>query len=444
MRITKENSLLLFLLGIHIVLGAAAAVNSALAKLLGLLPLLLGTWLIVRSQNRNNEAVYCAAYYASLEVLLRVTGGTLGYEMSKYATVFFLLLGQYFSPQEQRRNIWLIFIFLLGFGLFFTDWSDSSVTQLVRATLSGPVLLAVSAYCFTGRRIDQPDHTKFLRIIILPLFALAVALTVRTPDLSLIDFRSASNFATSGGFGPVHVSSVLGIGVLLIIAGFFLNHPIFGYRWIDFSILAFLLYRSLLTFSRSGIYAAAIVVLLMLITMIVEQSIRIQSGKFIITSIALFIILLATWNQVNNVTRGMAYNRYSGRNTEGARLEDISSNRMLLMEQELEMFSKHPLLGIGVGMTSVVRRQEFHFVASSHTEYTRLLAEHGFFGVIMLVILIWMPVRQFLRTSGISRIYLTILSAYALIIMFPASTRTALPLLLYGFSFVLINQEENN
>ena len=69
----------------------------------------MGTWLIVRSQNRNDEAVYCAAYYASLEVLLRVTGGTLGYEMGKYASIFFLLLGQYFSPQGHRRNIWVIF-----------------------------------------------------------------------------------------------------------------------------------------------------------------------------------------------------------------------------------------------------------------------------------------------------------------------------------------------
>ena len=60
-------------------------------------------------------------------------------------------------------------------------------------------------------RIDQIEHKKILRIIIMPLFALAVALTVRTPDPSLIDFRSASNFATSGGFGPVHVSSVLGL-----------------------------------------------------------------------------------------------------------------------------------------------------------------------------------------------------------------------------------------
>ena len=43
-------------------------------------------------------------------------------------------------------------------------------------------------------------------------------------------------------------------------ACFFLNQTIFGYKWLDFSILALLLYRSLLTFSRSGIYTAAIVV----------------------------------------------------------------------------------------------------------------------------------------------------------------------------------------
>lgn len=275
----------------------------------------------------------------------------------------------------------------------------------------------------------------------MPLLALAVALTVRTPDISLIDFRSASNFVTSGGFGPVHVSSVLGIGILIIMACFFLNRPIFGYKWLDFLILVLLLYRSLLTFSRSGIYTAAIVVVLMLIIMIVEKRIKLQSWKFIITTAMVCIIILLTWNQVNDVTGGMAYNRYSGRNTAGIKLEDISSNRALLIEQELEIFANHPLLGIGVGMTSSVRRQEFHFIASSHTEYTRLLAEHGLSGLIMIAILLLMPSSQFVRTSGLNRIFLTMFSAYSLIIMFPASTRTALPLFLYGFSFMVINRE---
>lgn len=443
MKISKVNIILLSLLGLHVVLGAGAAVNSVIARLIGILPLLLGTWLIIRGKNSKGEAIYCAAYYSSLEVLLRVTGGTLGYEMGKYALIYFLILGQYFRPHEDRRNVWIIFIILLMLGLFLADWSESNIGQLIRMTLSGPVALAVCAYYFTGREIDSIEHKNILRIIVLPLFALAVALTVRTPDPSLIDFRSASNFAASGGFGPVHVSSVLGIGILIIMVSFFLNQTLFVYKIIDFSILALLLYRALLTFSRSGIYTAALVVIIMLILMLIQRRLRLQSKRFIVTLVVSSVLLFVIWNQVNDVTRGMAFNRYTGRNSAGVRLEDISSNRRMLISQEVKMFSDHFLLGIGVGMTSKIRREEFSFVASSHTEYTRLMAEHGIAGLIMIGILFWVPFRQFIRTYDLNRIYLAVFAAYPLILMFTASTRTTLPLFLYGFSFLLVNPKDS-
>lgn len=418
-----------------------SASSIIVAKLWGAVPLILGSYYIVKNQNRDNEAVYWATYYGALEVLLRVTGGTIGYEMGKYSLIYFLTLGLFLNHGKGKKNIWILFIILLLPGLILTDWSTKNMSELVRFTISGPILIAVSAYYFIGKEFGWDDYKKILRNILLPILALSIVLILETPDLSTINFRSQSNFATSGGFGPVHVSSILGLGLLILLVNILLKRVILQYWWIDIIIWLLVLYRALLTFSRSGVYAAAAVGLLIILSLFSEKQLRQQTQKYFIWLIFAFVLLAVIWNKVNTVTGGMAYNRYTGRNSAGVKLQDISTNRTLLIKQEVELFSQNPLFGIGVGMTPVVRKQLYNNPSSSHTEYTRLLAEHGILGVILLIILVSAPIKHYRETTGLTRLFFIIFAGYSLIIMLPASTRTALPLFIYGLSFVKIIED---
>ena len=442
MKISRDSIFLIGLITLHIDLGLMSASNIIIAKLWGAVPLLLGTYFILKSQNRNNEAVYWASYYGALEVLLRVTGGTIGYEMGKYSVIYFLTLGLFLNHDKRKNNIWILFLILLLPSLILTDWSTKNIFELVRFTISGPILIAVSAYYFVGQEFSWHDYKKILRNILLPIIALSIVLIVETPDLSTIDFRSQSNITTSGGFGPVHVSSILGLGLLILFVNILLKQVILQYWWIDTLFWLLLLYRALLTFSRSGVYTAAVVGFLIILSLFSEKRLRQQAQKYLIWSVFAFVLLVAIWNKVNTVTGGMAYYRYTGRNSAGVKLQDISTNRTLLIKQELELFSHNPLFGIGVGMTPVVRKQLYNNPASSHTEYTRLLAEHGIIGIILLIILVSAPIKQYRKTTGLTRLFFILFAGYALIIMLPASTRTALPLFIYGLSFVKIIEDQ--
>ena len=53
---------------------------------------------------------------------------------------------------------------------------------------------------------------------------------------------------------------------------------------------------------------------------------------------------------------------------------------------DLEIFSDHPALGVGPGISTELHEEMGHGGAS-HTEFTRVLAEHGVIGVLSLIIL---------------------------------------------------------
>lgn len=439
--IKREYLIVASFLGVHLLLGVGSAFSSLIAKAWGAIPILLGTYYIIKSRNRNNEAVYWTAYYAALEVLLRVTNGTVGYEMGKYAAIFFMVLGELLNHNSNKNNKWILFCFLLTPSLLITDWSADNIGELIRFTLSGPVLLAVSAYYFSGRTIEWKAFIKILRVIILPLFALAIVLILKTPNISTIEFRSASNFATSGGFGPVHVSSVLGLGLLIILLCLFTRQNIFGNKWIDLIIWILLLYRALLTFSRSGIYASIVIGGLIITAFLLNRQSRKNFRKiFLFTLIAISAIIFI-WSKVNSLTGGMAYNRYTGRNTLGEKTENISTNRNVLLKQDFEMFLDNPLLGIGAGMTTIVRNEKYNNRSSSHTEYARLLTEHGLIGIFLLLLIISITIAHFKETNGLMRYFFMLFAGYSLLIMVPGSTRTALPLFVFGLAFIRINEE---
>lgn len=437
--INKEGNVKLFLLLLlHIIFAFLSVKLGLFAKIWGIVVLVFSVYDIYRTKNRNNEAAMWAIYYVSLEVLLRVTNSTVGYEMAKYFAAILLMFGEYLCPIKAKKGIWLLFLLLLIPGFFVTDWDVNDISKQVRSMISGPILLGVSAYYFTGRVVNISTYIRLMRMLLFPILSLAIVITLKTPDYSEIEFRSSSNFATSGGFSPVHISSVLGVGVIVLTIFQILRIKIFKYNWIDILLLTFLIFRILLSFSRSGTASAVITIIITLFVGYIEFRKRIKFSNFIIFAVLMFGILSIVWTQVNDITGGMAYNRFTGRNTTGERLEDITTNRSELFEQEINFFVDNPILGIGVGMTQDTRIKYYNNPHSSHTEYSRLLAEHGFLGVVALIILIVVPLRIFVHRKGYSKVFLIMFILYSLILLSTASTRTSLPLLIYGLGFIKI------
>ncbi|GAL82686.1 oligosaccharide repeat unit polymerase Wzy [Algibacter lectus] len=59
---------------------------------------------------------------------------------------------------------------------------------------------------------------------------------------------------------------------------------------------------------------------------------------------------------------------------------------------EFEEFRNNPFFGIGVGRAKEIRFQKTGIHAASHNEVSRIIAEHGMFGVFAFLILLLAPI----------------------------------------------------
>ena len=109
----KEDQSYLYLILFHVAIGVLVYVLPFTAKLYGYSIFIFGVYYVIKTQNKNNEALMAAAYVAGSEVLLRMTGGNTLYEISKYGVMVFILIGMYYSGFSKGATPYWIFLLLL-------------------------------------------------------------------------------------------------------------------------------------------------------------------------------------------------------------------------------------------------------------------------------------------------------------------------------------------
>ena len=141
---------------VHAALGVAIAQSSAIATLWGFAILVIGSYIIFKNKNRNEEAILWSAYIAVSEVPLRASGGALLWEIGKAGIVMFLLLG-IISERNRTRKIpqeaILMFLLLIPGAIITFTWSGNA-REALTFNLSGMVCLLVSMIYFYHRQIS--------------------------------------------------------------------------------------------------------------------------------------------------------------------------------------------------------------------------------------------------------------------------------------------------
>jgi hypothetical protein len=94
---------------------------------------------------------------------------------------------------------------------------------------------------------------------------------------------------------------------------------------------------------------------------------------------------------INYQTNGLIEKRYTNKDHLGRFKRDKSMDRKELAKEEINLFVKNPLVGVGVGNGNQIRKIKFGSNVNSHDELTRLLAEHGSLGLINIIILMSYP-----------------------------------------------------
>ncbi len=399
------------------------------------------TFLIIQNENRNNEALMAAAYIAGAEVFFRATGGMVFYETGKYMVIIFLVIGMFFKGTSSKTIPYWTYLLILIPGIVVASITisyEGEFRKLIAFNLSGPVCLGVSAlYCYY-KKIKKEDFQKVIQFLLLPLISQMFYLYLFTPTLSEGLIGMSGNYAATGGYGPNQISTVLGMGVFLLVTRLFtVKHKLINI--IDLVLLGLMGYRAVITFSRGGVFTALICIVAFLIFHYYKQKSG-EQGKnnFKLLLLGASIFLIWTFSSIQ--TFGLIENRYESRTRGGELKDDITTGRVQLFTTELEAFNNHPFLGIGVGKGYEYREKNIGIEIASHNEISRLLSEHGLLGVIALLILIFVPILFWTKFKN--NYYFLAFMAFWFLTINHSAMRIALPAFVYGLALLYIVDEK--
>lgn len=421
---------------LHIALGIALYLYSKISVPYGLAILSLGLLIILKTENSQNQVLYICGYVIGSEVMIRMTGGFILYEIGKYSIIIFMLMGIYFSGFSKNSFPYWIFLIILIPGILVATVTlnlDTNIVKAIAFNISGPICLGVCAlYCYQ-RRITLQELDNVLLCILLPVLTTVTYMLLVTPNVKEAIISTQSNSRTSGGFGPNQVATVLGLGVFILFTRLIFYSK---EKWIIVTNLALLFivaFRGLVTFSRGGMICSAVMMILFFFVLfsVTKRSAKIKLFWLIGISGFLFMIV---WSYSMSQSNGLISNRYANQDARGRVKSSLLTGREEIMGNEFGLFLENPLIGIGVGKGKENRIEELGEIVASHNEITRMLAEHGSFGVLALLILIITPLALYINNR--QNIYLLSFFTFWLLTINHAAMRLAAPAFVYALSLL--------
>lgn len=435
----------IYLIMLHVFIGMAVYFFEPISKVyfLAVLALAIISILNALPKKRHIYVLSSCAYIVGSEVFFRMTGGNFLYEASKYLVILFLIIGVLIGDGIGKKSYpFIIYLMLLFPGVIVAYFSlnyDTNLRTAIAFNLSGPVCLGISAlYCYK-RKINIRTLQNILMYLLLPIISTTTYLFLYTPSIKEVLSGTGSNFATSGGFGPNQVSTVLGLGVFLLAGRIFLQSKMLFVKILNIFLLALVAYRAIITFSRGGVLVAFIIIIVFILTFYKKSSFK--SRKNIIGSvIVLSFGVIVIWLISSTNTEGLIDKRYNNQDAIGRTKDDITTGRTGLLTTELNEFFENPFTGVGVGKLKEIRFEKEGIMSASHNEMSRIVGEHGIFGVVAFAILLLTPL--FFRLKNKNNIYFYSFYLFWFLTINHSSMRIAAPAFIYGLCLLNIKYEK--
>ncbi len=421
------------LLAAHVLLGLLLRNASLLATIHVAAVLLIGFWYAL-STTRIERAAYLGAYITGSEVLWRMTQASVFWEFGKYAVMAIFILALLRTGRLRGPILPFLFLLLLLPSLVMplANVAESDLRKQISSFMSGPLALVISAWFFSYVRLTGAQLQRLFLALICPIISIAAIALYGIVSAEKLVFLTESSREFSGGFGPVQVSAALGLGALAAFLLVLDRSSSGGLKVLFFLVSVFLIAQSAMTFSRGGLYMACGGAIPALIFLIQDRRVRFQLLIAIITLFLTINFILIP--NLDSFTGGALSKRFS---------ETQLTGRDSLALSDLEVFLENPVFGVGPGQTPHYRNRELRVSrASSHTEYTRLLSEHGVFGLIAILLLLSMAVQNFRRSqTPKGKAVVVSMTAWSLLFMASIAMRLVAPAFVFGMTGATILPE---
>lgn len=438
----KERNYILLVLS-HVLIGFLIYNYPQFSKVYGFSILIFGIYYVIKTSNRNNEVLFVSAYLVGSEVFLRMTGGNILYEFSKYGVMMFLFLGMYYSGFSKNAIPFWIYLLLLFPGIIVATETlnlKSDLRTSLAFNISGPACLGVAAIYNYNRKILFSQLNSIMLAMGLPIISTTMYLILYTPELKTILTSTGSNLETSGGFGPNQVATLLGIGMFIFFSRLILESRSKLMFVINLIIIFNISYRGLVTFSRGGMITGLLMILILIFFLYKNTK---GEGKYKLNILlVLFLVGFAmTWVYTSNQTGGLIDKRYANQDATGKVKESQFTGREEILDSEIEAFLDSPVFGIGVAKGLEIREEKTGGeIITSHNEVSRTFAEHGTLGIMALLIVFLTPI--FLYLDNKQNIYMFCFLIFWLLTINHAAMRIAAPAFVYSLSLLKVYMDE--
>lgn len=431
--VTARSFLILGFILLHVPLAWLMIQSRMVAQIhLGLV-LCFGVWWAVFNP-RFERLAMVGGYIASAEVMWRMLQASPVWEFGKYAIIFLFLLALIKAGRLHGPILAFTFFCLLLPSIVMPMINVDSVRLRgdISFYLSGPLALMVSVWFFSYVRMTGAELQRLLIAIVAPAVSLATVTLLGILTASVLRFSNNSNYLTSGGFGPNQVSAALGLGTLAaFLAAMDRNvKPLF--KALMLLLTLFLATQCAMTFSRGGLYMASGGIVLASFHLVRDRRVLLQ----LIAGIGL--LLLATnlflLPQLDRFTEGALTTRFTNTRLSG---------RDRLAEADLQAFTENPIFGVGPGQAKIYRQKLFDSSAA-HTEFSRLLAEHGIFGLCAILVLIVMAIQHYRYSiSPTGKALVSSMVGWSFLFMLVIAMRLAAPAFAFGLTALSLLPDEN-
>ena len=372
---------------------------------------LLGTVLLLGTS--PHRVVYVVSYLIGAEVLWRMAGARVPWEFGEYAAIALLggaIVRLGVRPRTAGPPVTYFLLLLPSVWLTLAQRDASAARGEVSFNLAGPFLLTVACIFFDRVSVSAFDIRGAALAMLAPTISVAMLIGWRTYFLASATFGQGSNFESSGGFGPNQVSAALGLGAMVALGCAAAGGQVLLSRMLFFAIALLLWAQSALTFSRGGLYGSLLACIIAGICMLGQRRHRRRAA------VAGVLVVAGVWYllpRLETFTSGAL----------GRRLESTDPTlRDQLVVTDLQVWMKNFVWGLGPGGSSAYHVEG----TAAHTEYTRLLAEHGALGLVALCLLALIVLQRYKAAWPRDRRALAAaLLTWSLLFMMHSATRIA-------------------
>jgi len=373
-------------------------------------------------------------YLAGTEVLWRATKAGVPWEGAKFVVILVCGIGllRLRGRARWRAAPLIYFLLLLPSCLaILADfrWGTRQLREFLSTGLAAPLALTMSAWYLSHETIAPVQLRRAFLGFLLPcvtLASLTAAATYTNPD---IYFGASSNFAASAGFGPNQVSTALGAAAMLAALIAVAHGANLVERLVAVALAALFAVQCAMTFSRGGLYAA---IGAFVVGGFFALRDRRVGARLLLLGTLLVIAGGALLARADSFTGGALYARLQNRNPTG---------RDRIASEDVRLWLDNRLIGVGPGAAG--RNRPDGEVVLSHTEFTRVLAEHGTIGALGMAVLLAAFAGRALRARpGHERMLVVCLLTWSSLTMLHSAMRLAAPALLAGLAFAHFPKEE--